>query len=141
MKDSKWSFADIAKEIADYYVAAENYSEAIEWVKESVAIEETAHPDLTDGKALRARMNLALIERKTEKNDNQAVERLKLVVRAIEQMDEESRTKLDEADSKLYPDAVREFARTYVVMGGKYNEKVARQVIKKIKEPLPTKLR
>ncbi len=141
MKDSKWSFADIAKEIADYYVAAENYTEAIQWVKESVAIEETAHPDLTDGKALRARMNLALIERKTEKNDNQAVERLKLVVRAIEQMDEESRAKLDEADPKLYPDAVREFARTYVVMGGKYNEKVARQVIKKIKEPLPTKLR
>ncbi len=141
MKDSKWSFADIAKEIADYYVAAENYTEAIQWVKESVAIEETAHPDLTDGKALRARMNLALIERKTEKHDNQAVERLKLVVRAIEQMDEESRAKLDEADPKLYADAVREFARTYVVMGGKYNEKVARQVIKKIKEPLPTKLR
>lgn len=140
-KDSKWSFADIAKEIADYYVAAENYSEAIQWVKESVTITEEAHPDLTDGKALRARMNLALIERKTEKNDNQALERLKLVVRAIEQMDEATRAKLDETDAELYAEAVREFARTYVVMGGKYNEKVARQVIRKIKEPLPTKIR
>ena len=141
IKDSKWSFADIAKEIADYYVAAENYSEAITWVKESVAIVEESYPDLTDGKTLRARMNLALVERKTEKDDERALERLKLVVRAIEQMDEESRAKLNEADPKLYEDAVREFARTYVVMGGKYNEKVARQVIRKIKEPLPTKLR
>lgn len=140
-KSSQWSFAQIAKEIAEFYVAQKSYAEAISWVKESVHIVEESNPDLTDGKALRARLNLALIERKTERNDGHAVERLKLVVRAIEQMDEESRAKLDAADAKLYADAVREFARTYLVMGGKYNEKIARSVIRKIKEPLPTKIR
>ncbi|MBQ3526830.1 MAG: hypothetical protein IJA63_11215 [Akkermansia sp.] len=141
VKSGQWSFAQIAKEIADFYVTRKSYAEAISWVKESVRIVEESNPDLTDGKALRARLNLALIERKTERNDGHAVERLKLVVRAIEQMDEESRAKLDAADPKLYADAVREFARTYLVMGGKYNEKIARQVIRKIKEPVPTKLR
>ena len=140
-KSSQWSFAQIAKEIADFYVAQKSYAEAISWVKESVRIVEASNPDLTDGKALRARLNLALIERKTERNDGHAVERIKLVVRAIEQMDEESRAKLDAVEPKLYKDAVREFSRTYLVMGGKYNEKVAAQVIRKIKEPLPTKIR
>ncbi len=141
MKDSKWSFAQIAKEIADFYVAQERYSEAIQWVKESVAIDEETYPDLTDGKVLRARMNLALIERKTEKNDEQAVERLKRVVRTINEMDEATRAKLNENDPKLYADASREFARTYLIMGGKYNEKLARDIVKKIKEPLPAKTR
>lgn len=140
-KSSQWSFAQIAKEIADFYVAQKSYAEAISWVKECVRIVEVTNPDLTDGRALRARLNLALIERKTERNDGHAVERIKLVVRAIEQMDEESRAKLDAVDAKLYNDAVREFSRTYLVMGGKYNEKIARQVIRKIKEPLPTKIR
>jgi hypothetical protein len=110
-------------------------------VKESVAIDEETYPDLTDGKVLRARMNLALIERKTEKNDEQAVERLKRVVRTINEMDEATRAKLNENDPKLYADASREFARTYLIMGGKYNEKLARDIVKKIKEPLPAKTR
>ena len=66
------------------------------------------------------------------------------MVRAIETMDKEdkeTRAKLEEADPKLYKDAVREFARTYLVMGGKYNEKLAREVIRKIKESLPAKVR
>lgn len=141
MKDSKWTFAQIAKEVADFYIAEKRYEEAIQWVKESLEIEEAAHPDLTDGVALRARMNLALIERKTEKHDDQCLERLKLVVRAINELSEEDRAKLTEADSKLYADASREFARTYLIKGGKYNEKLARDIVKKIREPLPAKER
>ncbi len=146
LKDSKLSYADIAAYIADYYVGKEEYSEAINWVKESVTIQESAYPDLSapnlaDGKVLRARMRLALIERKTEKHDAAASERLKLIVRAIEQMDDDTRAKLNEADPGLYKEAVREFSRTYLLMGGKYNERLARQVIRKIKESLPAKTR
>ncbi|MBE6419350.1 MAG: hypothetical protein E7031_04390 [Akkermansiaceae bacterium] len=149
-KDCKWTLADIAKEIADFYIAAEKYEDALPWVRESLAIVESSHTkpdsgiDLSDGLVLRARLKLALLERKTEKHDEQALERIKLVVRVIETMDKEdkeTRAKLEEADPKLYKDAVREFARTYLIMGGKYNEKLARGVIKKIKESLPSKVR
>lgn len=150
-KHCPWSLADITKEIADFYIAADKYEEALPWVRETLTMVEAAHTnetdgkiDLSDGLVLRARLSLALLERKTEKRDEQALERIKLVVRAIETMDKEdkeARAKLEEADPKLYKDAVREFARTYLVMGGKYNEKLAREVIKKIKESLPSKVR
>jgi len=130
--------ARIAKEVADYYVAGKDYANAIRWVAESARITEETYPDLTDGKALRARVNLALVERKTGRNDASAVRRLRDVVRAIEGMDEETRAKLDAADSSLYRTAVREFARTYLVMGDK---SLARDVIKKIREGLPDRTR
>lgn len=150
-KHCPWSQADITKEISDFYIAADKYEDALPWVQESLALVEAAHKneadgkiDLSDGLVLRSRLNLALLERKTEKRDEQALERIKLVVRAMETMDKEdkeTRAKLDEADPKLYKEAVREFARTYLVMGGKYNEKLAREVMKKIKESLPSKVR
>lgn len=130
--------ARIAKEVADYYVANKDYTNAIRWVTESTRIVEENNPDLTNGKTLRARMELALIERKTGKNDGTAVRRLRDVVRAMESMDEADRAKLDAADASLYRTAVREFARTYLVAGDK---DMAKQVIKKIRENVPEKVR
>lgn len=137
-KKSPISMGDIASSIAAYYVEQKDYTNAIKWVTESVALVQDAHPDLTDGKLLRARMELALIERKTGKNDWGAVVRLRDVVRAIEGMSEEERARLDAADSTLYKTAVREFARTYLFTG---DTKLAKQVIRKIKESLPEKVR
>ena len=137
-KGSPISRADIASSVAAYYVEQKDYPNAIKWITESVALTEAAHPDLTDGKALRARLELALIERKTGKNDWGAVVRLRDIVRAIESMSEDERARLDAADSKLYATAVREFARTYLFTG---DTKLAKQVIRKIKESLPEKVR
>ncbi len=137
-KNSPISMAEIAGSIAAYYEGQRDYANAIKWVTESVSLVEQSHPDMTDGKLLRARMELALIERKTGKNDWGAVVRLRDVVRAIESMSEEERARLDAADSKLYRTAVREFARTYLFTG---DTKLAKQVIRKIKESVPEKVR
>lgn len=136
-KDSPIDLPVIAKEMAAYHIAKEEYKTAIKWVQETLAMVEASHPNLTDGKTLRARMNLALVRRKA-KEDLAAVRMLRDIVRAIENMAEADRAKLDAADAKLYREAVREFARTYLVAGDK---KMALSVIKKIKEPLPLKER
>ncbi|MBQ9835942.1 MAG: hypothetical protein IJO34_06460 [Akkermansia sp.] len=136
-KDSPIDLPMIAKEMAAYHIAKEEYKTAIKWVQETLTMVEASHPNLTDGKTLRARMNLALVRRKA-KEDLAAVRMLRDIVRAIENMSEEDRAKLDAADAKLYREAVREFSRTYLVAGDK---KMAQSVIKKIKEPLPLKER
>ncbi len=129
--------AGIARELADYYKEQKDYNNAVRWVTECLRMIEAEHPDLTDGKVLSARVDLALVLRKAER-DLPAVRQLRDVVRAIEQMDDEERAKLDAADSKLYRRAVREFSRTYLVAGDK---NLARSVIKKIRESLPEKVR
>ncbi len=129
--------AGIARELAKFYTERQDYENAIRWVGECLKMTETAHPDLTDGKVLRARMEHALILRKAQK-DSTAVRQLRDVVRAMEQMADEEREKLDEADKKLYKDAVREFSRTYLLMGEK---QLAKDVIKKIRESVPEKVR
>ncbi|MBQ4614191.1 MAG: hypothetical protein IJB31_04610 [Akkermansia sp.] len=136
-KDSPIDLPLIAKELSVYYAEKEDYKTAIKWVQETLSMVEAAHPNLTDGKTLRARVNLALVRRKA-KEDLAAVRILRDVVRAIESMSDEDRAKLDAADAKLYKDAVREFSRTYLVAGDK---KLAQAVIKKIKESLPAKER
>lgn len=136
-KDSPIDLPMIAKEMAAYHIAKEEYKTAIKWVQETLTMVEASHPNLTDGQTLRARMNLALVRRKA-KEDLAAVRILRDVVRAIESMAEADRAKLDAADAKLYREAVREFARTYLVAGDK---KMAQSVIKKIKEPMPLKER
>ena len=138
VKGSPVSQADIAAQLATYYSEQKDYANVIKWVSERVKLVEQSNPDLTDGKLLRVRMELALAERKTGKNDWGAVIRLRDVVRAIESMDEEARAKLDEADSSLYRTAVREFSRTYLFTGDK---DLAKQVIRKIRESLPEKVR
>lgn len=127
----------IASELAEYYKGKEDFASATRWVRESMRLVEEAHPDLTDGKALQARMELALIQRKA-REDLAAVRQLRDVVRAMEQMSPEDRAKLDAANPRLYKNAVREFARTYLVMG---DRSMAKDVIKKIKESLPEKVR
>ncbi len=129
--------ADIARELAKYFTDRQDYENAIRWVGECLTMTEAAHPDLTDGKVLRARMEHALILRKAQR-DSVAVRQLRDVVRAMEQMADEEREKLDAADNKLYKDAVREFSRTYLLMGDK---QLAKDVIKKIRESLPEKQR
>lgn len=137
-KKSPVSRADIARELSSYYTEQKEYGDAIRWLTESVKLAEQSNPDLTDGKLLRARMELALVERKTGRHDWPAVIKLRDVVRAIENMSEDDREKLDAAAPKLYRTAVREFARTYLFTG---DTKLARQVIRKIKESVPEKVR
>ncbi len=129
--------AGIAHELAKFYTDKQDYENAIRWVGECLKMTEASHPDLTDGKVLRARMEHALILRKAQR-DGVAVRQLRDVVRAMEQMSDEEREKLDAADKKLYKDAVREFSRTYLLMGDK---DLARQVIRKIRESVPDKVR
>ncbi len=129
--------AGIAHELAKYYTGRQEYESAVRWVGECLSMVEAAHSDLTDGKVLRARLEHALILRKA-KRDSAAVLQLRDVVRAMEQMEDEQRAKLDAADAKLYKDAVREFSRTYLIMG---NKTLAKEVIKKIRESLPEKVR
>ena len=137
-KKSPVSRTDIARELSAYYTEQKDYNNAIKWVTESVKLAEQSNPDLSDGKLLRARVELALVERKTGRHDWPAVVKLRDVVRAIESLSEEDRAKLDAADPKLYRTAVREFARTYLFTG---DTKLARQVIRKIKESVPEKVR
>ncbi len=129
--------AGIARELAKFYTDKQDHENAIRWVGECLKMTEAAHPDLTDGKVLRARLEYALILRKAQR-DGVAVRQLRDVVRAMEQMSEEERAKLDEADKKLYKDAVREFSRTYLLMG---DRQLAKDVIRKIRESLPDKVR
>ncbi len=129
--------AGIARELAQYYTGKSDYPNAIRWVGECLKMTEAEHPDLTDGKVLRARMEHALLLRKAQQ-DSTAVRALRDVVRAMEQMAPEEREKLDAADGKLYKDAVREFSRTYLIMGDK---QLAKDVIRKIRESLPEKVR
>ncbi len=142
-KDEKLALTDtmnragIAHELAKYYTDRQDHENAIRWVGECLKMTEASHPDLTDGKVLRARLNHALILRKAQR-DSVAVRQMRDVVRAMEQMADEEREKLDAADGKLYKDAVREFSRTYLLMG---DRQLAKDVIKKIRESLPEKVR
>lgn len=137
VKDSSVDKSVIANELAEYYREKEDYANAVKWVNASVKLVEESNPDLTDGKLLEARVQLALMHRKA-KADVQALRTLRDVVRAIEQMNEEERGKLDAAAPKLYRTAVREFARTYYISGDK---SLAKDVIRKIREDLPERVR
>ncbi len=129
--------ASIARELARFYTDKQDYENAILWVGECLKMTEATNPDLTDGKVLRARLEHALILRKAHR-DSVAVRQLRDVVRAMEQMSDEERERLDSADKSLYKDAVREFSRTYLLMGDK---DLAKQVIRKIRESVPEKVR
>ncbi len=129
--------AGIATELSRYYTDKQDFASASRWVNESLRLVEAEHPDLTDGRVLNARLELALVNRKA-RQDTTALRQLRDLVRAIEQMAPEEREKLDAADGKLYKNAVREFSRTYLIMG---DRDLARDVIKKIHEGLPDKVR
>ena len=136
-KDSAINLPLIARELSTYYTDKGEFKNAIKWMKETQAMVEAAHPNLTDGQVLRSRLNLALVHRKA-KEDMTVVRMLQGLIGSIEGMSKDDRAKLDAADAKLYKDAVRELARTCLLVG---NRKGAQIYIKKIKESLPAKER
>ncbi len=128
---------EIATEMSNYYLSREEYNNAIKWVEASSKMVAEANPDITNGKALQARMKLANVNRKAKRDDT-ACRQYRDVVRTIEQLSEEDRARLDAADSRLYKSAVREAARTFLLMGDRWS---AKEWAKKIKEGLPDKVR
>lgn len=136
-KDDPDSLSRIAQELAEYYTGKEDFSNAIKWVTECNKMVVAANPDLSDGVALKSRYRLALLHRKA-KNDGIAVRQLRDIVRDIEQLSEDDRAKLDNSDNAFYRNAVREMARTYLLMGDK---DLARNWCKKARIDMPEKTR
>ena len=136
-KADKEERARIAGEIMRINSESGSLEQAVKWGVEALRASQDAYPDLTDGKTLRARLSLALAYRK-KKDDTLAYRMLRDTVKAIEEMDEGARAKLDKADRSLYTTAVREYARTCLFMG---DRDMARSLVKKIREGLPEKQR
>ena len=129
--------AKVAQALVEHYAAQEEYAKAIKWLRINRDLAEAANPDLTNGVALKAKYDLALMLRKA-KQDGSASAAFYQICEVIEKMSEEQRTKLDAAAPRLYKDSVREYARTRYLMGDTAR---ARAWCKKIKEGLPDKPR
>ena len=129
--------ASIAAEISKIHAAAGARAEAIKWAIQSMKAAQEAYPTLTDGKALRASYELALLQR-GNREDIAAMRRFRDIVKAIEGFSPEQRKALDAADGSLYRSAVREYARTCLLTG---DRDLARVIIRKIHEDLPEKRR
>lgn len=127
----------IACEIARLNSENDAKDQAVKWGLEAMRAAQDAYPDISDGKALRASLTLALYQRKKQ-DDLLAVRRLRDIVKAIESMDEDLRKKLDATDKTLYATAVREYARTCLFTG---DRPLAQVIIRKIKEDMPEKKR
>lgn len=127
----------IIEELTAWYTQKEDYANAAKWMAESTRTIEANHPVLSDGKALQARLELALMQRKAML-DTTAIRQLRDLKRAVDQMSEEDRAKLDAAAPKLYKNIVREFARSCLLVGDKTT---AKALAKTIKEGLPEKKR
>ncbi len=136
-KTDKEERARIAREIAKLHADSGAKEQAVKWGVEAMRAAQDAYPDLTTGKALRASMELALLQRK-KGDDTLAKRRLREIVKAIESMEEGERQKLDNADKTLYTTAVREYSRTCLLDGDRDSAKI---IIRKIKEDLPEKKR
>lgn len=136
-KTDKETRARIARDIAKLHADNGAKDQAVKWGVEAMRASQEAFLDMSDGKALRASMELALLQRKRG-DDTAARRRLREIVKAIEAMDEGTRQKLDRADKSLYATAVREYARTCLLDGDRDSAKI---IIRKIKEDLPTKQR
>lgn len=128
-KADKEERARIASEISRINAESEVYDQAIKWGVEAMKAAQEAYPDFTDGKAMRASLQLALLQRK-RKDDTAAARRLRDIMGMIEKLEEPDRKKLDSADKNLYADVVREYARTCLLMGDTYLAKTAMRKIK-----------
>lgn len=137
-KADKVERARIANEIFRINVENGTRDQALKWGVEAMKAAQDAYPDLSDGKALRASLALALQQRKKEEGDMLALRRLRDIVKVIEGMEESMRKKLDATDKSLYTTAVREYARSCRLIGDTSTAKV---IIRKIKEDLPEKRR
>ncbi len=127
----------IAAEISRLHAAAGARDQAIKWATHALRAAQEAYPTQTDGKALRASYDLALLQR-SNREDVAAMRRFRDIVKAIEGFSPEQRKELDAADSSLYSSAVREYARTCLLTG---DRDLARAIIRKIREGLPEKRR
>ncbi|MGN0874438.1 MAG: hypothetical protein ACI4OZ_04545 [Akkermansia sp.] len=130
--------ASIAEQLAAYYTEKESYRNAIRWQDECTKMVVESNPDLSTGKAFRARMQLALLYRKTKEDDTAAFRRLRAIMSEIDAMDEETRARLTAADESLYRTVVRELARTCLLMGDK---STAKSYCKKARIGLPERVR
>lgn len=128
---------EIINELSAWYLQKEDYSNAAKWIEQSTRMIEAAHPVLSDGKALQARLELALVQRKAML-DTTAIRKLRDLKREVDQMTEEDRARLDAAAPQLYKSIVREFARSCLLVGDKTT---AKALARSIKESIPEKKR
>ncbi len=126
-----------ATELANYYSGLQDYTNALKWIQECTRMVEEGNTDLTNGKTLRARVNLALAQRKT-RQDLTCLRTLLAVQKSIEQMSNEDKNRLEQAEPGLYRTTMRELSRTSLLMGDKSS---ARVFARKIREGLPDKIR
>lgn len=127
----------IAHELADYYTRKQEYNNALKWVQECTRMVEEVNPDLTTGKTLRARLNLALAQRKANQ-DVVCFRTLRSIQSSIDQMSEEDKARLEKAEQGLYRTTMRELSRTCLLLGDKTT---AKAFARKIREDLPEKVR
>ena len=135
-KDSDFR-SRIAHELADYYTQKQEYNNALKWVQECTRMVEEVNPDLTTGKTLRARLNLALAQRKAQQ-DIVCFRTLRSIQSSIDQMSEEDKERLEKAEQGLYRTTMRELSRTCLLLGDKTT---AKAFARKIREDLPEKVR
>lgn len=128
---------EIIRELSSWYMQKEDYTNAAKWIEQSTRLIVANHPVLTDGKALQARLDLALVQRKAML-DTTAMRKLRDLKKEIDQMSDEDRAKLDAAAPKLYKSIVREFARSCLLVGDKTT---AKALARSIKESIPEKKR
>lgn len=127
----------IAHELADYYSRTQEYNNALKWVQECTRMVEEVNPDLTTGKTLRARFNLAMAQRKANQ-DLPCFRTLRGIQSSIDQMSDEDKARLDKAEQGLYRSTIRELSRTCLLLGDKTT---AKTFARKIGENLPEKIR
>ncbi len=127
----------IAHELAAYYTQKQEYNNALKWVQECTRMVEEVNPDLTTGKTLRARLNLAMAQRKANQ-DVVCFRTLRSIQSSIDQMSEEDKSRLEKAEQGLYRTTMRELSRTCLLLGDKTT---AKAFARKIREDLPEKVR
>ena len=135
-KDSDFR-SRIAHELADYYTLRQEYENALKWVQECTRMLEEVNPDLTTGKTLRARLNLAMAHRKA-KQDIVCFRTLRSIQNSIDQMSDEDKERLEQAEQGLYRSTIRELSRTCLLLG---DMTTAKTFARKIGENLPEKVR
>lgn len=126
-----------AHELAAYYSSKQDYTNALNWVQECTRMVEEVNPDLTTGKTLRARLNLALAQRKANQ-DIACFRTLRTIQNSIDQMSEEDKGRLEQAEQGIYRTTMRELSRTCLLLGDKTT---AKAFARKIREDLPEKVR
>ena len=135
-KDSDFR-SRIAHELAESYTQKQEFNNALKWVQECTRMVEEVNPDLTNGKTLRARLNLALAQRKANQ-DLVCFRTLRSIQSSIDQMSEQDKERLEKEEQGIYRTTMRELSRTCLLLGDKTT---AKAFARKIREDLPEKVR